>query len=163
MKAPNKIDTLIEHYNAKWNNLPKITFSEASPEEIKRIVIAMKAKNYGKIELLIEYNPAQPQYGIYYGCKLLHVSEVTEQYDSLKTTIWKYYHREVLEDDSKITMENVFLPDCEICCQKDENKVWLFWIRLDEHLTMREALCHLLVLYDAFQLQGFTVCETNLQ
>ena len=121
----------------------------------------MSHNDWGHVKLLIEYDQSNPCYGIYFGCKMpigiIQDNELKEpkELKELKKHIWESYKKEIYPNLS-VEMDNVFLPDCEKDCQEKEGTFWFFWIRLDEHLVMEDAMQRLYLLRKIFKEQGFT-------
>lgn len=67
--------------------------------------------------------------------------------DDLKKVVWEVY-KNIIYPNAKVEMNDVFLPHCED--MKKEGLFWLFWIRLEEHLDVIDALRRLSILVDIF-------------
>ena len=150
------MNNLQKHYDEKWNKLSKV--SELIDGGLWSYSVTLTHQKYGKCYLLIEYDRGKPCYGIYYGCQM--PVEIEQKYsqdlDSLKKEIWESYKKEIYPITTNVKMDNVFLPDCEPDCRYSKNVFWLFWIRLDEHLTMDDAMKRLYALIKIFKEKGFT-------
>ena len=161
---------LRNHYNKKWQELLDVT--ESKLNGILEYSVWMCHSDWGYVKLLIEYDQNKPCYGIYFGCKIgvkiirirndkseelkvLEDQKAQEELKELKKHIWKSY-KEKIYPNAPVEMDNVFLPDCERDCQEKEKMLWFFWIRLDEHLVMEDAMQRLYLLVKIFKEQGFT-------
>lgn len=150
---------LRNHYNKKWQELLDVTKSKH--EGLLEYSVWMSHNDWGHVKLLIEYDQSNPCYGIYFGCKMpigiIQDNELKEpkELKELKKHIWESYKKEIYPNLS-VEMDNVFLPDCEKDCQEKEGTFWFFWIRLDEHLVMEDAMQRLYLLRKKFKEQGFT-------
>ena len=147
---------LINHYNKKWQELLDVTESEH--KGILEYSVWMCHEDLGHVKLLIEYDQNNPCYGIYFGCKMsigIIQDNESKELEELKKHIWESYKEKIYPNIS-VEMDNVFLPDCEKDCQKKEGMFWFFWIRLDEHLVMDDAIHRLNILIKIFKDNEFT-------
>lgn len=146
------IQDLQKHYNKKCQELFDI--AESNYKGIWKFGVCMNHSVWGHIQLLIEYDQNNPCYGIYFGCKMNDKQDKNDKLEELKNDIWKSYKDKIYPETS-VEMDNVFLPDCEKDCQKKEGMFWFFWIRLDEHLDMEDAMQRLNILIEIFKGRGF--------
>ena len=132
---------LKDHYDKKWKS---ISFRKSGERFRYEFSMFHEKHEYEDVKIVLEYDGGHPEYGIYYGCERVD----TTDYLQLKNEIWNKYKTRFFPDKN-VKMEDVFLPNCE-------NKAnWLFWIRLDEHLTMVDALERLHILIQIFEENGF--------
>lgn len=150
------MNNLQKHYDEKWNKLSKV--SELIDGGLWSYSVTLTHPKYKKCYLLIEYDQRKPSYGIYYGCQIpVEIEkEYSKELNVLKEEIWESYKKEIYPTTPNVEMDNVFLPDCEPDCSNTKNVFWFFWIRLDEHLTMDDAMQRLYVLIKIFKEKGFT-------
>lgn len=150
------IDDLRKHYDDKWGEFPSKMPAIPTIKGKWRYGVQMTHKDFKNIQLLIEYDQNKPSYGIYFGCKTPVNNEKINELQEMKKDIWESYKAEYYKDvDVDVDIDNVFLPDCELDCTETENMFWLFWIRLDEHLEMNDALLRLNKLVEIFKGKGF--------
>ena len=150
------IQDLKNHYDKKWQELLDVTESEYKGILEYSAWMRYKDKNREYVKLLIEYDQSNPCYGIYFGCKMNVEKKGDDKLEELKEQIWGAY-KDRIYPNSSVQMDNVFLPDCEKDCQEKEVMFWFFWIRLDEHLVMKDAIQRLNILIKIFKEQGFTI------
>lgn len=144
-------DCLKEHYMKKIKRIA-ILSENKKYKQFLQYKIAMKHSFYGNVCLLIEYETTKPEYGIYFGCKCDTWLEASTCGNTLKENIWGAYKKAVYTN-IQVEMEDVFLPHCEDT--SEEKLFWLFWIRLEEHLNVVDALKRLSILVDIFKKNNF--------
>lgn len=131
---------LDQYYWQKWNALGFVEQSDG--KNFHKYSIKMSHSEFGEVELALEYERSHPEYGIYYGCIMKPCNE------DLKRIIWDDYKACVYPNNPRITMDDVFLPDCE-------KADWLFWIRVNEDSLAEDVKRQFELLKSIFYNNGF--------
>lgn len=141
---------LVEHYKNKWNligtndgkrhyYMVSMQYSDTNKED----------ENPSRIDVVLEFDEAKPEYGLYFGCKIPKNEKMSP---SLKDSIWTEY-KSVIYGNRDIQQDYVFHPDCESC--KDDNDQWAFWIRLEEEFDVFNGIQRIGLLTEVLRKYGY--------